>query len=87
MILTDVEFDKRFEIPKSLFMKTNPETGEYETYHESELGCELEEAHINFHRLKYIHENVNKEDTRYKSFDFYEVLKYGLRENCLIHKL
>ena len=87
MYLSDVEFDKKFEIPKSFFMRTNPETGEYETYRESELGHKLNDAHVKFHCLKYIHENVNKEDPRYKSFHFYEVLKYGLSENCLIHKL
>ena len=87
MILTDVEFDKRFERPKNLFMRIDPETGEYEGYYESQLGEDLEQAHVNFHRLKYIHENVNKEDPRYKSYNFYEVLKYGLSENCLVHKL
>ena len=87
MILSDVEFDKKFESPKSLFMRTDPETGEYKNYSKSELVCELEEAHDKFHFLKYIHENVNKEDPRYNSFNFYEVLKYGLSENCLIHKL
>ena len=88
MFLSDVEFDKKFESPKSLFMRTDPETGEYENYRESELGCELEVAHVKFHRLKYIHENVNKEDPRYKSYYLYEVLKYSLHENWdLIHKL
>ena len=87
LFLTNVEFDKRFESPKSLFMRTNPETGEYKNYYESRLGKDLEMAHLKFHRLKYIHENVNKEDPRYKTFYFYEVLKYGLSENCLIHKL
>ena len=87
MILTHVEFDKKFERPKYPFRRIDPETGEYKNYNESELGSDLYTAHVNFHRLKYIHENVNKEDPRYKSYDFYEVLKYGLSENCLIHKL
>ena len=87
LFLTNVEFDKRFESPKSLFMRTNPETGEYENYRESYLGRDLLEAHDKFDRLKYIYENVHKEDPRYKSFYFYEFLKYGLSENCLIHKL
>ena len=88
LFLTNVEFDKRFESPKSLFMRTNPETGKYESYYESQLGNDLNEVHDKFHRLKYIHENVNKEDPRYKTFYFYEVLKYGLYESGgLNHKL
>ena len=83
-----LNFDKKFERPKSLFMRTDPETGEYEKYYESELGRELEVAHVKFHRLKYINENVNKEDPRYESYYLYEVLKYGLIEDWdLIHKL
>ena len=87
MILTNVEFDKKFERPRDLFMRIEPETGENETYPVSKLGRELNEVHLKFHRLKYVHENVNKEDPRYKSYYFYEVLKYGLSENCFIHKL
>ena len=88
MFLFNVQFDKKFESPKSLFMRTDPETGEYDSYYESELGCELERANTHFHRLKYIHENVNKEDPRYQSYHFYEVLKYMLYETWeLTHKL
>ena len=88
MYLYGVEFDKKFESPKSLFRRTNPETGEYGTYYESQLGNDLNKAHAEFLRLKYMHENVNKEDPRYKTFYFYKVLKYGLYESGgLNHKL
>ena len=87
MFLQDVEFDKKYESPKSLFMKYVPETQEFGGYYESELGSELEVAHGKFHFLKYIHENVNKEDPRYKSYHLYKVLKYNLLEHDLIHKL
>ena len=81
MFLSDAKFDKKFESPKSLFLRTDPETGDYENYYESELEHEVEVAHSKFHLLKYINENVNKEDPRYESFNFYKVLKYGLFEH------
>ena len=67
MFISNVKFDKKIERPKSLFMRTDPETGEYEKYYESELERELEVAHVKFHHLKYLNENVNKEDPRYET--------------------
>ena len=88
MFLTDVEFDNKQVKPENIFMRTDPEIGEYENYYESELGRDLVDAHSKFHRLKYIYENVNKKDPRYKSFNFCEVLKYMLFETGeLTHKL
>ena len=69
-------------------MSFDPETQEYENYYESQLGSDLDKANQKFHSLKYIHENVNKEDPRYNSCNLYEVLKYSLHEDRdLNHKL
>ena len=88
MFLDNVEFDKKYESPESLFMKFNPKTQKYKQYYESPLGGDLEVANAKFHHLKYIHENVNKKDPRYESRYLYEVLKYSLFEDWdLKHKL
>ena len=88
MFLTRVEFDKKYESPESLFMRFDPETNEYDRCYESELEREVDKSHYELAYKKYLLENINRKDPRYKLSDFCKILQYGLfEEEGLIHQL
>ena len=88
MFLSWAEFDENFKYPKSLFIRLDPDTNEYDTCYESEFEREVNVAYYKLHRKKYLLEKVDKKDPRYRSHYFYNVLKNVLfEEEDLRHEL